>query len=167
MNDSGCVVALGWMRGDGLQAAVTVHSMLTQKQFVTWMSPVSVKGQTPPLALAFDLGYLVVGTWGSATGNVPTVVVFSITSATASVPLLQYTTQGSVFAVDLVVDPYKMPPLSLSREGLGGGRQLAQGCDGGNVDVVYVSAVGKAVQANTRGDGGEAVMFRLEVPAAC
>jgi len=152
MNPAGCVVALGWMRGDGMQAAVSVTSMLTQKQFLAWKSPVSPAGQNPP-SVAMDLNYLAVGTWGSEdAGVVPTVLLFNFVSATANVPVFQYTTPGSVFGIDVVVDPYKYPPAAQGENNNSAG-----------TDRVWVAAAGKHVHANVRGDGGDFFVFDVVV----
>ena len=160
MNPAGCAVALGWMRGDGMQAAVTVIDMLTRKQYLSWHSPVSPAGQNPPAALAMDLGYLAVGCWGSEdAGAAPTLLLFSYVSATPDMPVLMYTTPGSVFAVDVVVNPYKYPPMS------DGGASGVAGSGAAPMDQVWVAAAGKAVHANKLGDGGDFVVFDLQLPA--
>lgn len=50
-----CLVAFGWIRGDGLQGAVSVHSMLTQKLYWTYETQVNTQLQELPSGVAMHL----------------------------------------------------------------------------------------------------------------
>lgn len=57
-----------------------------------------------------------------------------------------------MFSVDVVVDAAQQPPEALRNDAVG-------------TDLVYVTAAGKHVHANERGDGGNAYAWKLSYPA--
>ena len=97
-----------------------------------WVSTTNPSLQENP-TLRLDGDYIAVSLWGND-GDVPTVVLLKKDSDT---PLFTYVTPGSMFAVDLNVVA-----------GSGG-------------DVIYLAAAGKAVPANTMGNGGNAFGWKI------
>jgi len=154
MNPEGCVVALAWTSASVDRTALTVTSMLTGKQFVSWVSPSSASGDNFPNAVAMDLGYVALGKLASEenSADIPTLVVFSLTSKTPSTPVFTYTTPGSVLDVSIIVSPFKYPPLLQSR-----GDDAASG-----EDLVWVAAASTATDASS----GDLDVFRLRFAAA-
>ena len=71
----------------------------------------------------------------------PTVVLLK---AGEAFPVFNYTTPGSMMAVDLNVVRAAAP---------------------GGADVVFLAAAGKHVPANKMGNGGDAFGWRIDVPA--
>ena len=132
------LVSFAWISGDVLTARVTTFSMVTGKLTIDWLSATNAKLQTNP-TIRMDDGYVGVSLWGDA-DDVPTAVVLSSGSNT---PIFTYTTPGSMFGVDIVVDKAASSPTQ---------------------DVLYFAVAGKAVPANEMGNGGDAFAWSVVVP---
>ena len=102
-----------------MQARLTTYSMVSGALLTDYLTPVNAKLQTNP-TVRMDGMYTALALWGDA-ADVPTVVLLQ---AGSSVPLFTYTTPGSMFAVDIVLDG----------------------------TTLYFSAAGKAVPANEMGE---------------
>ena len=65
---------------------------------------------------------------------------------------MEYSTKGSVMAIDLMYEPHAPPPA----------RAIAAGCE---EHAVYLIAAAKLEHANVPGKGGECLTFRVPVKA--
>lgn len=83
--------------------------------------------------------YIGVSLWGDADDQ-PTAVILAAGSNT---PVFTYTTPGSMFGVDIVVD---------------------KAASTATQDQVYFAVAGKAVPANQMGSGGDAFAWQVTVP---
>jgi hypothetical protein len=129
------LVTFAWISGDVLTARVTTFSMVTGKLTTDWLSATNAKLQTNP-TIRMDEQYTAVSLWGDS-GDVPTVVLLASGS---NAPLFTYTTPGSMFAVDVVVDKAASTPTQ---------------------DTIYIAVAGKATPANVMGNGGDAFAWQV------
>ena len=129
------LVTFAWISGDVLTARVTTFSMVTGKLTTDWLSATNAKLQTNP-TIRMDEQYTAVSLWGDS-GDVPTVVLLASGS---NAPLFTYTTPGSMFAVDVVVDKAASSPTQ---------------------DTIYIAVAGKATPANVMGNGGDAFAWQV------
>jgi len=118
----GELVSFGWISQDVLTARVTVYNMVTKKLMTDWVSSTNAKLQTNP-TIRMDEQYVGVSLWGDS-DDVPTAVVLSAGSNT---PVFTYTTVGSMFGCDIVVDHAASTPTN---------------------DVLYFAVSGKATPAS-------------------
>jgi hypothetical protein len=130
------LVSFAWISGDVLTARVTTFSMVTGKLTSDWLSSTNAKLQTNP-TIRMDEQYTAVSLWGDS-DDVPTVVLLASGS---NAPLFTYTTPGSMFAVDIVVDKAASTP---------------------KMDMIYIAVAGKAVPANVVGNGGDAFAWQIQ-----
>lgn len=107
-------------------------------QLVTdWTAPPSTAYQNNPTIRA-DGGYIAVALWGD-NGNTPTTVLLKAGSNEA---LFTHISPGSMFSVDVVLDPSASTP---------------------STDVLYIASAGKHVPANVMGNGGDAYAWQVTV----
>ena len=132
------LVAFAWISQDVLTARVTVYSMVTKKILTDWVSVTNDKLQTNP-TIRMDEQYVGVALWGDQ-DDTPTAVVLAAGSNTA---IFGFTTPGSMFGVDIVVDH------AASTKAM---------------DVLYFAVAGKHVPANVMGNGGDAYAWKINVP---
>ena len=118
-SDAQEMIVLGCIAGDVLSVQVTAYALVGGAQLTNWVSPVNTKLQENPTMRA-DGGYIGVALWGdSGEAGYPTVVLLQ---AGQPAPLFNFTSPGSMFAVDIAVDS-----------------------SSATQDVVLLSAAGKAV----------------------
>lgn len=129
----GNLVSFAWIDDGSLTARVTVYDIATDKFVVDWKSSTNTKLQTNPTVRADGI-YTGVALWGDA-DDVPTAVVLAAGSST---PLFTYTTPGSMFGVDILLDAGSSTPTK---------------------DAVFFAVSGKAVPANEFGNGGDVSFF--------
>ena len=135
-SDDSEMVVVGYIAGDVLSVQVTMWSLVGAAQLSTWVSPVNSHLQENP-TLRCDASYCGVSLWGDVgEAGYPTVVLLK---ANSNVPLFNYTSPGSMMAVDVNV------------------------VAGPASDTVYLAAGGKAVPANTFGNGGNAYGWKIMV----
>ena len=155
-NAGGCLAAIGWMglgNNQGI-AKLDIFSMLTGKVFVSWTSKKGNGLENFPV-MAMHLGYTVVGTWGNSMhASEPNVLLFHISS---DKPVMEYVSQGSVMAVDLIYAPYALPPSSLNEQH---GQRSAN-----DQATVFLIAAGKQEHATVEGRGGQCMAFEIPVKA--
>ena len=125
----GSLAAFAWIGPGALTARVTVFAIASSALLTDWTSATNSQLQTNP-TVRMDGVYTGVALWGDS-DDVPTAVVLAAGSAT---PLFNYTTPGSMFGVDIVLDAGASSPTN---------------------DVVYFAVSGKAVPANQVGNGGD------------
>ena len=113
-------------------------SLVTGKVVIDWTSQTNSKLQTNP-TIRMDGNYVGVALWGDQ-DDTPTAVVLS--TAAGATPVFTYTTPGSMFGVDLVVDHSACTPTN---------------------DVIYFAVAGKHTPANVMGNGGDAFAWRIDV----
>lgn len=117
------LACFGYIGAGALSARILIVSMLTGRVLTDYETPANTQLQTNP-AVRMDGKYCGVALWGDR-DDVPTAVLLAAGNHT---PAFTYTTPGSMFGVDLVVD----------------GAQ------------VYFSVAGKHTPANVYGNGGDA-----------
>ena len=154
-NPAGCLAAVGWL-GMGLNqgiAKLEVFSMLTGQVYVSWTSNNGGSLENFPV-MAMHLGYTALGLWGNrAAATQPNIYLFHIDSGNE--PVAEYSSTGSVMAIDLVYAPYALPPLN-------GRHQLAKNDQEAKV---FLIAAGKLEHATVLGRGGRCLAFSIPVPA--
>lgn len=128
-SSGGNLVSFAWIGAGALTARVTVYAVESATLLTDWTSATNAKLQTSP-TVRMDGVYTGVALWGDV-DDVPTAVVLA---AGKAAPLFTYTTPGSMFGVDIVVDAGASTPKS---------------------DTVYFAVAGKAVPANEVGNGGD------------
>ena len=140
-NPAGCLAAVGWL-GMGLNqgiAKLEVFSMLTGQVYVSWTSNNGGSLENFPV-MAMHLGYTALGLWGNrAAATQPNIYLFHIDSGNE--PVAEYSSTGSVMAIDLVYAPYALPPLN-------GRHQLAKNDQEAKV---FLIAAGKLEHATVLG----------------
>ena len=135
-------------------AKLDIFSMLTGKVFVSWTSKKGNGLENFPV-MAMHLGYTIVGTWGNSMhASEPNVLLFHISS---DKPVMEYVSQGSVMAVDLIYAPYALPPSSLNEQH---GQRSAN-----DQATVFLIAAGKQEHATVEGRGGQCMAFEIPVKA--
>jgi|EP00945_MAST-04E_sp_MAST-4E-sp1_P002069 hypothetical protein len=154
-NAGGCIAAIGWLGLGANQgvAKLEVFSMLTGKVFVSWTSKKGNGLENFPV-MAMHLGYTALGTWGNSIhASEPNVLLFHI--AEGDKPVMEYVSQGSVMAVDLIYAPYALPPLNGQQGKLSKHDQA----------TVFLIAAGKQEHATVEGRGGQCMAFEIPVKA--
>jgi hypothetical protein len=131
--------AFGWVGNGALTARVTIYSLLSSTLLTDWTSATNAKLQTNP-TVRMDGIYAGISLWGDA-DDTPTAVILA---AGSSDVVFNYTTPGSMFGVDIVIDHGASTPTS---------------------KALYFAVAGKAVPANAFGNGGDAFAWRVEVAA--
>lgn len=126
--EMGELVSFSWIDGASLQARVTTYSMVTGALLTDYLTTKNTQLQTNP-TVRMDGSYTALALWGD-NDDTPTAVLLKAGSNDA---LFNYTTPGSMFAVDVVLD----------------GTSL------------YFSVAGKATPANEMGNGGDAYTWRM------
>ena len=151
-NPGGCIAAIGWL-GMGVNQGVAkldIFSMLTGKVFVSWTSKKGNGLENFPV-MAMHLGYTAMGTWGNSIHvSEPNLFLFHISS---DKPVMEYVSQGSVMAVDLIYAPYALPP-SNGQRGQSSTKDQA---------TVFLIAAGKREHATEPGRGGQCMAFNISV----
>jgi len=132
------LVSFAWISGDVLTARVITYSMVSGKVMIDWVSSTNAKLQTNP-TVRMDGNFVGTALWGDS-DDVPTAVVLKTGSNT---PVFTYTTPGSMFGVEIVVDHAACTPTN---------------------DVLYFAVAGKHTPANVMGNGGDAFAWRINVP---
>ena len=153
-NPAGCLAAVGWLGMGGNQgiAKLEVFSMLTGQVYVSWTSNNEGSLENFPV-MAMHLGYTALGLWGNrAAAKQPNIYLFHIDSGDE--PVVEYSSTGSVMAIDLVYTPYALPPL-------GGRHELVKNDQEAKV---FLIAAGKLEHATVSGRGGRCLAFSIPVP---
>ena len=132
-------VVVGWISGDVLGLRLTAHNTATGVLQTDWSAPRNTNLQNNPNVKTFG-SYIGLSMWGDNGGDAPTAVLLKVGS---NALLHNSTSPGSMFAVDLIVDPVS---------------------SNSTTDVVYLAVAGKAVPANEAGNGGNAYMYKVAVP---
>ena len=136
-SDAQEMIVLGCIAGDVLSVQVSAFSLIGGALQTNWVSPINTKLQENPTMRA-DAGYIGVALWGdSGEAGYPTVVLLK---AGSNATLFSYTTPGSMMAVDVAV--------STSAAG---------------ADTVLLTAGGKAVPANSFGNGGNVYAWAISM----
>lgn len=151
-NPTGCIAAVGWLGMGPNQgiAKLEVFSMLTGQVFVSWTSKRGNGLENFPV-MAMHFGYTALGLWGNTARSIqPNILLFHINSG--NTPVIEYSSTGSIMAIDLVYTPYALPPLK-------GPGQLTKN----NQAKVFVIAAGKIEHATMVGKGGRCLAFSVPV----
>ncbi len=134
------LVTFSWIDDAALQARATIFSMVDGKLLTDYLTPKNAQLQTNP-TVRMDGDYAGLCLWGD-NDDVPTAVVLK---AGSTKPIFTYTTPGSMFGVDIVVDHGASTPAQ---------------------DVIYFAVAGKHTPANVMGNGGDAYTWRINNPVA-
>ena len=133
-SDAQEMIVLGCIAGDVLSVQVSAYALVGGALQTNWVSQKNTKLQENP-SLRADAGYIGVALWGDAgEAGYPTVVLLK---AGSNSTLFSYTTPGSMMAVDIAVSTQ------------------------GGKDTVLLTAGGKAVPANTMGNGGNVFAWSI------
>ena len=127
-SDTTEVLVVGYISGDVRTISVGGTALATGALALNWTSLTNPTLQENP-TLRADGDYVAVSAWGND-GDVPTVILLK-TGSDASI--FEYTTPGSMMAVDVNVVASSSGP-----------------------DTIYLAAAGKHVPANRMGNGGDA-----------
>jgi len=131
------VVAVGWISAPSvLELRVTIYNYATGALLTEYAAPISKQYQNNPTIRCFG-DYVALALWGD-NDDTPTTVLLTVGSNST---LFAYTSPGSMFSTDIVVDS-----------------------SSSSNDVVYVVSAGKHVPANVMGSGGDAYAWQITVP---
>jgi hypothetical protein len=136
--NEGELVTFSFIDGQALTARILIYSMVNGQLLTDYTTPKNAQLQTNP-TVRMDRNYAGVCLWGD-NNDVPTAIVLQ---AGSNNPVFAYTTPGSMFGVDIVVDPLASTPTQ---------------------DVLYFSVAGKHTPANVMGNGGDAYSWKITVP---
>lgn len=128
---------VGWIDSEALTARITVFDAVAGTLLSDIITATNAKLQTVPTVRA-DRNYVAACFWGDS-DDVYTVALLRAGDSSLT---FNYTTPGSMFGVDVVVDDTDAA-----------------------ATTVYLAAAGKHVPANMFGNGGDAYAWRVTVPA--
>jgi hypothetical protein len=119
---AGHAAVVGWISADVLKLRITATDAATGATLTDWSAPPNAKFQNNPTIRTCG-PYIGAALWGDEGGDAPTMVLLTLGSST---PLFNATSPGSMFAVDVVVDPAASTPTQdvvyYVAAGEGGGR---------------------------------------------
>jgi hypothetical protein len=164
---SGCLCAVGWMGLGANQgiAKLEVFSMLTGEIFVEWTSTNKGMGYENFPIVAMHLGYVALGTWGNSNpANEANIFLFH--TDTGNTTVMEYSSKGSIMAIDMIYAPYSLPPLVTARKSPHiNDAKIKYDNPSESQAYVYLIAAGKLTHANIPSIGGQCTAFKIPVTA--
>lgn len=142
-------------------AKLEVFSMLTGEVYIQWTSSSKGSGLQNFPVIAMHLGYTALGIWGnydhktSMELSEPNIFLFHTDFGNHTV--MEYTSQGSVIAIDMVNTPYSLPGLDLAHDDFDGKESSVVQTD------VYIISASKLGHATIPNRGGECLAFKIPV----